>query len=173
MTRFAPTVDLGPHFHAREATRDDLDDLVHVELLSQGAPWTREVFAREFDLDFSRIWVVQWDPDGTRAETKSPGPPCRLAAYLVFWLVHDEVHILNVVVHPDARRNGLAAGLLDNVIADAQRAERSMLSLEVRVGNAPAQALYRGRGFIQIGQRPNYYADNGEAADVLALLLTG
>ena len=162
MKKFSPDVTLAEGFTARTASIADLDALVHVEQLSQGAPWTREVFAKEFDLDVSRAWVVEWH---------EPDAPCALAAYLVFWLVHDEVHILNVVVHPDARRKGLAASLLRKLVADAKTAECALLSLEVRVGNAPAQGLYRSLGFVPIGRRSNYYADNHEDADVLALVL--
>lgn len=159
---FVPQLELPAGFNARLANDADLDDLVVVEGLSQGAPWTRRVFEKEFDLDFSRAWVVDWT---------APDAPCRLAAYLIFWLVHDEVHVLNVVVHPEARRRGLAIALLNELIDIAEAEKAAVISLEVRVGNTPAQALYRGLGFIPIGRRANYYADNHEDADVLALVL--
>ncbi len=159
---YNPRLRLPDGFAARAGDLDDVGDLVIVEQLSQGAPWTRRVFEKEFDLDFSRTWVVEWRADDA---------PCKLAAYLVFWLVHDEVHVLNVVVHPDARRRGLALSLLNDVIRIAEEQHAALLSLEVRVGNAPAQALYAALGFVPIGRRANYYADNHEDADVLALLL--
>lgn len=161
---YTPGVVLPEPFTVREGDVGDVGDLVAVELLSQGAPWTHRVFEKEFDLEFSHTWVVEWH---------DAGAPCKLAAYLVFWLVHDEIHVLNVVVHPDARRRGLAVAMLNDLIDIAERNAVALLSLEVRVGNAPAQSLYRALGFVPIGRRANYYADNHEDADVLALLLNG
>lgn len=161
---YTPTFALPSGFAVREAELSDIPDLLEVERLSQGAPWTARVFEKEFDLDCSHTWVVEWHEDAA---------PCRLAAYLVFWIVHDEVHVLNVVTHPQARRRGLAYALLTKLIEMAEREHAALLSLEVRVGNTGAQALYRGLGFVEVGRRPNYYADNHEDADVLVLLLNG
>lgn len=161
---FEPTFTLPMGFVAREADLDDIPALLVVEHLSQGAPWTRRVFEKEFDLEFSRTWVVEWHEDDA---------PCLIAAYLVFWLVHDELHVLNVVVHPEARRRGLAYALMSQLIRIGEREHAALVSLEVRVGNTAAQQLYRGLGFVPIGRRPNYYADNHEDADVLVLLLDG
>ena len=160
--RFEPDLELEAPFSVRVGTRADLQELVHVESLSQGAPWTERVFEKEFGLDFSKIWIVDWDEEGAAAD---------VAAYLIFWIVHDEVHVLNVVTHPSARRRGLARSLMDELVRLAEQERASIISLEVRVGNEAAQALYRSMGFIPIGTRENYYADNYEDADVLALIL--
>jgi ribosomal-protein-alanine N-acetyltransferase len=81
-----------------------------------------------------------------------------------YWLVADELHILNVAVHPDERRNGHAARLLQHILDEASRNKTRVVSLEVRVSNLAAQALYRKFGFRKVGTRPRYYADNGEDA---------
>jgi ribosomal-protein-alanine N-acetyltransferase len=47
-----------------------------------------------------------------------------------------------------------------------------MASLEVRVSNHAAAALYRKFGFREVGIRPRYYADNGEDARLMDLDLT-
>ncbi len=161
---FTPDLELEGPFAARLVRTDDLDALVALEATSQAAPWTERVFARELELDFSRTWVVDWTDD------HAPSP---IAAYLVFWLVHDEVHVLNVVVHPDARRRGLARTLLEKLISISEQQGASMLSLELRVSNVPARKLYESLGFVEIGSRANYYADNQEDAEVMALLLSG
>ena len=44
---FTPTLALPPGFFLRSADLDDIDDLLEVERLSQGAPWTRRVFEKE------------------------------------------------------------------------------------------------------------------------------
>ena len=146
-------------FTTRLARRDDLTAILSVENASQPSPWTERVFAREFDIDYSRCWVVE---DGEHA----------IVAFLVFWIVHDEIHVLNVAVHPDARRRGIARALLDDLIEQAEAAHMTLISLEVRDSNVAAQRLYSGFGFEKIGHRPRYYADNQEDARVLALLLS-
>jgi ribosomal-protein-alanine N-acetyltransferase len=41
------------------------------------------------------------------------------------------------------------------------------MTLEVRVGNEPAQRLYRSFGFNVTGRRVAYYSDDGEDALVM------
>lgn len=45
-------------------------------------------------------------------------------------------------------------------------------TLEVRLGNGPARALYEGFGFRVVGRRPGYYADTGEDALLLTCALS-
>lgn len=161
---FIPDFALEGPFEARVATSEDVDLLVPVEQLSQSAPWTRRVFVREFGLDISQAWLVEW------TDADAPWP---VAAYLVFWLVHDEIHVLNVVVHPEARRRGLARRMLENLIERGEEQGAAIVSLELRVGNDAARRLYESLGFVPIGARSNYYADNQEDAEVMALLLSG
>lgn len=158
---FSPTESLGEGLVVRPADFSDLDAIIDVEELSQPAPWTRRVFEKELELEFSRTWVVT---------SQAPQLP-EVCAFLVFWLVHDEIHILNICVHPDARRRGIARLLIERLaeLGEAQRA--SIISLEVRASNAAAKNLYGTMGFVPIGTRPKYYADNHEDADILVLLL--
>lgn len=160
---FEPRIELDEELTVRPAEYADIDDILVVENLSQPAPWTRRVFEKEFDLEFSRTWVV---------ESRASEHP-RIVAFLTFWIVHDELHILNVCVHPVARRRGLARRLLTELETLGVRQKASLMSLEVRTSNERAKALYASMGFIPIGSRPHYYADNGEDADILVLILEG
>ena len=81
--------------------------------------------------------------------------------------VMDETDMMNIAVHPDHRNQGIAAGLVANLI-DALKARGShSLMLEVRVSNMPAIALYEKMGFVQVGRRPKYYHNPREDAIIL------
>ncbi len=141
----------------RDVRAEDLDAVIEVELTAQPAPWTRVIFERELDTEHSHIWVAP----GT-----SPDDPA-IAGFCVLWLVHDEAHVLNVAVHQDCRRRGLATALLAELLERAVEYELAFVTLEVRESNAAARALYGGMGFEEVGRRPKYYADTGEAAVLL------
>lgn len=75
----------------------------------------------------------------------------------------DEAEVLTLAVIPEARRKGVAAGLLREAKALVATAGAKVLFLEVSVANAPALALYRGAGFVEVGRRRRYYADSSDA----------
>ncbi|MBC5585656.1 tRNA (adenosine(37)-N6)-threonylcarbamoyltransferase complex transferase subunit TsaD [Eggerthella sp. NSJ-70] len=86
-----------------------------------------------------------------------------LAGYAGGWIVDGQVQILKVGVDPAMRRRGIARGLLARVAADARDLGASSCSLEVRAGNAGAQALYAALGLVALGVRPRYYSDGEDA----------
>ena len=75
----------------------------------------------------------------------------------------DEAEVLTLAVAPEARRHGIARALLSAAMATAKRQAASTMFLEVAVGNAAAQALYKRVGFAEAGRRPRYYADGSDA----------
>ena len=78
-------------------------------------------------------------------------------------VVDGQVQILKIGVHPGWRRRGIARELLGRVAADARDLGASRCTLEVRAGNAGAQAFYRALGFRSLGVRPRYYSDREDA----------
>ncbi len=117
---------------------------------------------------------LPWDEASIRAELENP-----LALWLVCTenetvlgyvgsqTVFEDADILNVAVRPEARRRGIAAALLRELepMLTARGAER--ITLEVRASNAPAIALYRKLGYVQVGLRKNYYEKPREDALIL------
>jgi ribosomal-protein-alanine N-acetyltransferase len=134
------------------STEADLDAVMAIEELSFRAPWARQAFSDELDRPWARLEVLRRVATGT------------VVGFCNYWLVADELHILNVAVHPDERRHGHAARLLRHILDEAGRSKTRVVSLEVRMSNRAAQALYRKFGFREVGTRPRYYADNGEDA---------
>jgi ribosomal-protein-alanine N-acetyltransferase len=78
------------------------------------------------------------------------------------------MHILNLAVHPQQRRRGLARRLLAAGMAQAREMGARVAWLEVRPSNAPALALYHSFGFKEVGRRLRYYDDTQEDALLLA-----
>ncbi len=140
----------------------DLDEVLEIERLSHRSPWSRQVFIEELSRDWAHLVVLkERRPSGLTA-----------VAFCNFWLVRDEVHVLNVATHPDERRHGHASRMLEWVLEFAGRHGCHYLTLEVRRGNQGAIKLYRRFGFRPVGIRPNYYVEDGEDAIVMLLELT-
>lgn len=84
-----------------------------------------------------------------------------------FWLMYDEAHISTLAVRAVWRRRGLGELLLITLLDEARRLGARRSTLEVRVSNMAAQALYAKYGFRQAGRRKAYYQDNREDALIL------
>ena len=109
-----------------------------------------------------------WSMDSLRSQLDKPGSLCLVAAednrivgYLAFEQVLDEGSIVEVAVHPDYRRRGIARGMIQYALSDHSLKE---IFLEVRESNAPAIGLYERFGFERIGVRKGYYDNPKEDA---------
>ncbi len=91
-------------------------------------------------------------------------------AFLLGRVAADEAEVLTLATHPEHRRRGLAAALLDAFHAEAVARGAATAFLEVAEDNAPARALYAAAGYREAGRRPRYYARPGAPA-VAALVL--
>ncbi len=137
----------------------DLDDVVDIERRAFKAPWTRQIFLEELCREWAYLDVMRERPmDGTRE---------RAVAFANYWLVRDEVHILNIATHTEQRRRGHATRLLVHVLEFAARHRCKYVTLEVRRSNQVALGLYRAHGFRVVGVRPNYYVEDREDAIVM------
>ena len=135
----------------------DIDAVMEIERLSFRAPWSRNVFLEELGREWARVDVLRDVATG------------EVAAFANYWLVADELHILNIATHPQHRRAGHATRLLAHMVDVARRGTCRCMTLEVRRSNAIAQRLYRRFAFRAVGVRPNYYAEDQEDAIVMLL----
>ncbi len=83
----------------------------------------------------------------------------------------DELHLLNITVSPDWQGRGHGSALLDVVQAHAAERGLATLWLEVRESNHRARALYRRRGFAEVGSRRAYYPAAGRREDAVVMSL--
>ena len=132
----------------------DLEAVHRLECASQQEPWSLQHFADELDNPVASV-DLYWCGDA-------------LAGYLCSWLVAGELQIQNLATLPGLRRRGIAARLLDHVIARSRTVGPLTVWLEVRVSNVAAIALYERFGFSACGRRRAYYAD-GEDALIMTL----
>lgn len=84
------------------------------------------------------------------------------------WILADEAHITNIAVRNSYRRQGIGELLLIATIDLSAELKTTLLTLEVRASNLPAQKLYEKYGFVQVGLRRAYYTDNREDAVLMS-----
>jgi ribosomal-protein-alanine N-acetyltransferase len=138
-------------------THGDLDAVLAIERAAFGSPHARRIFSEELDREWAYIDLI--------------GDGEQLIGYCNYWLVRDEVHLLNIATHPVVRRRGFASRLLTHLIGFARARACRYVTLEVRRDNRGAIDLYRRFGFEAVGVRPKYYVEDGEDAVVMLLSL--
>lgn len=144
----------------------DMEQVLAIEQASFASPWTRRLFENELRRPEVSTLLVAY----TEAEAPGPARYLRLIlGYVVFWVVADEMHILNLSVHPLYRRRGIARRLVIEAVRRAGAIGAEKAYLEVRASNVPAIALYFGLGFVSIGIRRSYYDTPCEDAVVMTL----
>ncbi len=153
-----------PPFTYRRMQLDDLDRVMEIEKDGFAHPWSADLIRREMAHDWSTILV-------STQRRRGPGGIADdvILGFVVYWLVHDELHILNIATAVEERRTGVGRALMQEAAARGRRAGAVLATLEVRRSNTPAIALYRSLGYRQAGIRPNYYVDEGEDAIVMVL----
>ena len=130
-----------------------ISQVAQLEKLCFSDPWSEKSVASELDNPLS-MWLVALDG-------------ATVAGYIGSQSVGEEADVMNVAVHPDYRRQGIARGLVKGLVSALSEKGVKSLALEVRQSNAPAIALYQQLGFQQVGLRPNYYRNPKENALIL------
>lgn len=141
----------------RSMELSDIDEVLEIEGEAFLAPWSRRSFVETIRSRISESLVL--DQSGT------------IAAYIIFYAVDVEAHIMNLAVRADFRRRGYAKLIIHHVISLFRERDVSECYLEVRESNLKAQRLYKYFGFEVIGRRKRYYAETGEDALVMRLFL--
>lgn len=141
---------------AERLTEADLPAVAELESLCFPAPWSENAL---------KMLLGQ---EGSGIVCRENG---RVVAYGgVFWGC-DEGQITNVAVRPEFRRRGYGEAILSGLLSLAKERGCAEVSLEVRVSNEGAIALYRKAGFETVGIRKHFYTRPNEDAMVMVLRL--
>ena len=127
--------------------------IAELETICFSDPWSEKSIGSELENKLS-YWLVAMEGG-------------RVAGYVGSQTVLDETDMMNIAVHPDYRRKGIAEALVTALIARLKEQGSTSLMLEVRASNKPARKLYEKMGFVQVGRRPNYYRNPKEDAYIL------
>ena len=131
----------------------DVPAVAELERKCFSDPWSERSVAAELENPLS-LWLV-----ALLGRT--------VVGYVGSQSVMEQADMMNIAVNPDYRRQGIAESLIERLVAELKDKQVSSLTLEVRASNAPAIALYRRLGFIQVGKRSNYYRNPREYALIL------
>lgn len=147
------------NFSLRPASEEDLVQILNIERQAYPLPWKNEAFVDELTKPFSKFLVYTDD------ETDEV-----ITAYIIYWLMFDECHILNVTVGLEWRGLGIAQKLVRQAMQDAIKKDMKRVFLEVRKSNHAAITMYQKLGFFIDHVKKSFYAD-GEDAFFMVLFL--
>lgn len=143
---------------------DEVDHIMHVMEAAfdpiYGEAWNRRQVSDSLLMNNCRSLVF----DDALMPVDSSGTA---AGFLMSRQAVDEEELLLIAVHPNHRRKGIAAALLDQLVKDAKKRNVIKIFLEMRENN-PAETFYLRQQFIAVGRRPNYY-NRGENAGIDAI----
>ncbi|HET7094831.1 MAG TPA: ribosomal protein S18-alanine N-acetyltransferase [Thermomicrobiales bacterium] len=178
-------------------TPDDVAAVSAVERRCFTNPWPVSAYRRELQNPAQNYYIVLWDvpepaeheekPEangpaaartlprrtlfpiglGRRADADDEARVARIVGFAGMWSAFDEAHVTTIAIDEPYRGRGLGEWLLATLFDEAVRRGANWLTLEVRVSNESAQALYRKWGFSGQGTRRRYYSDNNEDALIM------
>lgn len=143
-----------PSIRIRRMDTADLTAVATIERDSYGEGWPATAFENELQNNRMARYIVLEERE-------------QVIGFAGLWLIVDEAHVVTVAVAPGERRRGLGRMLVHSLVQLALAEGMESATLEVRVSNEAARALYRTYGFYEVGERKRYYADNGEDAVIM------
>lgn len=130
-----------------------VSQIAELERICFSDPWSDKSIASELENELA-YWLIAVEGD-------------TVVGYIGSQTVMGETDMMNVAVHPEYRRKGIAEALVNALVGSLKEQGSRCLTLEVRASNLPAQKLYEKMGFTLIGKRPRYYHNPKEDALIL------
>lgn len=166
-----------PPYKVEPMRWDDVAQVMSIERKAFTLPWSDYTYRHELLENRNAHYFVarrlngrvirparSWWARLFKAEVKAP-----VVGYGGFWVVSDEAHISTIASDVPWRGRGIGELMLLAMVERSIELGAHEVTLEVRVSNAAAQALYRKYGFEVVGRRPRYYRDNDEDADLMTV----
>lgn len=136
---------------------EDVSRVAEIERVSFSTPWSETSFLSEI---YNRHSITRVAEIGDV-----------MVGYICARQIADECHLLDLAVHPDYRRHGIAASLFMDVLSEFKNCECRFFYLEVRATNGDAKKIYEKFGFKGVGTRKNYYINPTDDAVIMRLEL--
>ena len=135
------------------ATRRHIQEIIEIDQAAFPEPWSKKLWLKEIDR-MHRSYYVASDGEG-------------VIGYGGGLLAGDDFHITTIAVKKSNLKKGVATQIMIKLLEEAIILGATDLTLEVRVGNLPAQALYRKFGMAPAGIRRSYYQPDNEDALIM------
>jgi ribosomal-protein-alanine N-acetyltransferase len=169
----------------RTMQSEDIPQIMDIERQSFPTMWPQSAYQKELKNKMARYFVAVEAEEGDAGDgAASAGRPAvrrlvqrffgglpgegaqaeRVLGFVGLWCMMGEGHIVTIAVRDEWRRQGIGELLLVAALDAAVEAVQDVVTLEYRVSNAAARALYEKYGFAQVGVRARYYSDNHEDA---------
>jgi len=145
------------------ATVEMLPELLWLEEACFSAPWTRKMLEAELTGNPFAHFLVAVDHE-TSGRTD-----VAIVGYHCFWIVFEELRLMNLAVRESRRRRGIGEALVTEALRMGLAQSASRAVLEVRASNEAARALYQRMGFTRTSTRPKYYANPVEDAVLMEM----
>lgn len=139
--------------------RSHIDGMVMVEEQCFNSGYARKTFEKEIENKIAIYFVAVKEDE--------------VVGYVGLWNICGTAEIIDVAVHQDYRRQGVAKRLLEAMIDECERQGIFEINLEVRESNSGARELYKKLGFLENGLRKNYYENKETAILMQKKLLKG
>lgn len=136
--------------------QEDADGVAQVEAACMPVPWSRQSF-----------WEEASHTDAYYLIARDTAKDNLIIAYAGCWVLANEGHITNVAVDPTYQGLGLGRRLMVELTNRVKELGVDSMTLEVRPSNTRAISLYTSLGFRSVGQRPKYYTNPVEAAEIM------
>lgn len=167
-----------PRCRVRYMQQDDIAQVLDIERESFPTMWPQTVYQRELKNKLAR-YLVAYEPNGDPAPAERggllrrlfggrPRTRDRILGVVGLWCMMGEGHVVTIAVRSELRRQGIGELLLVAALEAAMEAGQDGVTLEYRVSNQGARALYDKYGFTQVGVRVRYYSDNQEDAVLMS-----
>ncbi|MCD4846966.1 MAG: ribosomal protein S18-alanine N-acetyltransferase [Candidatus Aegiribacteria sp.] len=141
----------------RVASKRDITEILEIENKYFPCPWSAEQITACINTPFVRTWTARTDG--------------KVAGYVTANLVSEEIHIINLAVRDEFRRQGIGTFLLKAAEYWGSRLGIAASRLEVRESSKPAIAFYLRNGYRQTDQLSCYYPDSEDGLEFQAILV--
>lgn len=136
---------------------EDLEEVLSIEGSSYSVPWTRSMFEVEIKGNPFAVFLVSREGDSGL-----------IIGYICYWIVFDELHVLNLSVRPEYRCRGIGKALVEEAVLAARGKGVRLGRLEVRASNEAAKVLYTKMGFKVTALRKGYFREPREDALIMS-----